>query len=153
MLFEGLEALVAAGGSAIVGAMATDAWEFTRSRVASLFGRGDARRTQVIEGQLEEDAGMLERTTDPDQARQELLPAWRRRLTDYLTQDPEAAQGLRELVEQVHAKLPAQQQAWMQTNIAREHATQFIVQGGNQYVNPTGAGGPPGTPDGPRGAG
>ena len=96
---------------------------------------------------------MLERTTDTDQAREDLLPTWRRRLADYLTQDPEAAQELRELVEQVQAKLPAQQQAWMQTNIAREHATQYIVQGGNQYVNPTGVGGPPATPGGSPGAG
>ena len=153
MFIEGLEALAAAGGSAIVGAMATDAWEFTRSRMASLFGRGDARRTEAIEGQLEEDAGMLERAADTEHARQDLLPTWRRRLADYLTQDPEAAQGLRELVEQVQAKLPTQQQAWMQTNIAREHATQYIVQGGNQYVNPAGTSGPPTSPGGSPGTG
>lgn len=152
-MLEEILALAAAGGAALVGAMATDAWEFTRSRVASLFGRGDARRTEAIEGQLEEDAGMLERTADTDQARQDLLPVWRRRLADYLSQDPEAAEGLRELVEQVQAKLPAQQQAWVQTNIARDHANQNIVQGGNQYVNPTPAGGSPAAPDGARGDG
>lgn len=138
MLAEALAELAAAGGAAVVGAMATDAWAATRSGVARLFGRGDARRTEVIEAQLEEDADMLGRAADADQARQDLLPMWRRRLADYLSQDPEAAQGLRELVEQVRAQLPAPRQSWVQTNIARDHATQNIVQHGTQNVHPGG---------------
>ena len=39
MLSEALAALAATGGTALVGAMATDAWQTARDRVLRLFGR------------------------------------------------------------------------------------------------------------------
>jgi len=115
VLTEALAALAAAGGTAVVGAMATDAWQATRSGVARVLSRGGSPRQEVIEAQLDEDAGVLERAgeADRDQVRQELLPVWRRRLADYLQQHPDAAEELRELVDQVQGQLPTSQQAWV----------------------------------------
>lgn len=115
MFAQALAALAAAGGTAIVGAMATDAWQVTRSSVARLLSRHGSPRQEVIEAQLDEDAGVLERAGEANrnQARQELLPVWRRRLADYLQQHPDAAEELRELIEQVREQLPSSQQAWV----------------------------------------
>ncbi|MBK3635258.1 hypothetical protein JHN52_20485 [Streptomyces sp. MBT97] len=46
MLTEALAAPAAAGGTAVAQAAGTSLWEGTRSRVARLFGRGDAARHQ-----------------------------------------------------------------------------------------------------------
>ncbi len=47
-----LSALAATVGSALVGAMTTDAWEGMHTRIAALFGRGDKATEQQFEAQL-----------------------------------------------------------------------------------------------------
>jgi len=56
MLVEALAALAGAGGTALVGAMATDAWNSTRSGVARLFGRGGTAQQTAIEAQFDVNA-------------------------------------------------------------------------------------------------
>ena len=139
MLTEIAAALAAAGGTAVVEAMATDAWESARSGIARLLGCGDDRhRREIIEAQLDEDAAMLERADpgDSEQVRQELEPVWRRRLATHLDQHPEALDELRELVEQVRDRLPGERRTVVnnQFNVVRDHATGNIVQGGDQHI-------------------
>ncbi|MGH3887065.1 MAG: hypothetical protein ACRDSZ_10955 [Pseudonocardiaceae bacterium] len=154
MLAEVLAALAAAGGTAVVGAMATDAWESARSGVARLLGRGaDPHRQEIIKAQLDEDAALLERVGDAERemVRQELEPVWRRRLATYLDQHPEAVEELRELVEQISDRLPGEQRMVVnnQLTVVRDHGTGNIVQGGNQHIHhyhgPTGS--PGGQPE------
>ncbi|MFN2496846.1 MAG: hypothetical protein ABR608_13200 [Pseudonocardiaceae bacterium] len=149
MLVEGLAALAGAGGSALVGAMATDAWRATRSGVAQLFGRGGPAQQRAIEGQLDSNATLVAQAEDPDEVRQSLAAVWRLELAALLRQHPDAEDELRALVAQIHEELPAPQQTWVQTNIARDQATQNIVQHGNLHVHPDGTG-PGGTGAGPR---
>jgi hypothetical protein len=97
MLAEPLAALVNAGATALIGAIATDAWQVARTGFVRLFGRGGDGRGAAIAAQLDEDAGMVARvgTEDIDQVRQELLPVWRRRLAQLLADHPDAEAELR----------------------------------------------------------
>lgn len=132
--------LAAAGGSALVGAMATDAWQATRSKVAGLFGRGGSARRSAVEAQLDGNAALVAQAEDPDEVRRSLVPVWRLQLEALLREYPGVEEELRALVAQVRQVLPAPQQSWVQTNIARERATQNIVQHGTVHVHPGGAG-------------
>ncbi|MET9412134.1 hypothetical protein ABZX90_41425 [Streptomyces sp. NPDC002935] len=67
MLVEALAALAAAGGTAVVQAAGTDAWNGFRQAVARWFGRGNAQREQAELERLDQTATALQ-TTDPAQA-------------------------------------------------------------------------------------
>lgn len=138
MLGELAAGLAGAGGTALVGAMATDAWQVTRSGVARLFGRGGADRQTAIEAQLDGNAALVAQARDPDEVRQSLVPVWRLQLEALLREHPDVVEELRALVAQVRKALPAPQQTWVQTNIARDQATQHIVQHGTLHVHPGG---------------
>src|SRR5581483_9272505 len=74
VLGEVAAALAEAGGSALVGAMATDAWQATRSGVARLFGRDGSARRAAIEAQLDGNAALVAQAEDPDEVRASLVP-------------------------------------------------------------------------------
>lgn len=137
LLMEGLAALAGAGATALVGAMATDAWQVTRNGFARLFGRGDSGREELAERRLDDAAAALARASDGehDRVRLEMLPAWRTRLEDLLEEDPQAAPDLEVLTEQIRAQLPAVQQVWVQNNVARYGGTVFAVQHGTQHIH------------------
>jgi hypothetical protein len=132
--------LAGAGGTALVGAMATDAWQATRSGVVRLFGRGGADRQAAIEAQLDGNAALVAQAGDPDEVRASLVPVWRLQLEALLREHPDVVEELRALVAQVREALPVPQQTWVQTNIARDQATQNIVQHGTLHVHPSGHG-------------
>lgn len=121
MLEESLTALAAAGGGAVVAAMATDAWQVTRDGVVRLF-RGRAE----VEGRLDEDAALVAGAEDPDGARQALVPAWALRLRALLTEHPECAEELRALIRDT----PGGQHS-VQHNTAHDNGRVFGVQHGN----------------------
>jgi hypothetical protein len=137
VLGEVAAALAGAGGSALVGAMATDAWQATRSGVARLFGRGGSARQAAVEAQLDGNAALVAQAPNPDEVRASLVPVWRLQLEALLREYPDVVEELRVLVGQVRESLPAAQQAWVQTNIARDQATQNIVQHGTLHVHPS----------------
>jgi hypothetical protein len=141
MLAEALIALAGAGGSALVGAMATDAWQATRAGVARLFGHGGSDRQTAIEAQLDGNAALVAQASDPDEVRQSLAAVWRLELAALLRQYPETEDELRALVEQIQQVLPPGQQTWVQTNIARDRSTQYNVQHGDIHVHPGHQGG------------
>jgi hypothetical protein len=132
--------LAGAGGTALVGAMATDAWQATRSGVARLFGRGGSARQAAIEAQLDGNAALVAQARDTEEVRASLVPVWRLQLEALLAEHPDVVEELRALVAQVREALPAPQQSWVQTNIARDQATQNIVQRGTLHVHPGGDG-------------
>lgn len=138
MLTEALTALGAAGGTAVVGAMATDAWKTTRDGVARLFSWGGQGRREAIEAQLEEDAGTLADTDEADreQVRQKLVEVWRQRIERLLEQHPDAATDLQDLITRVQTALPLGQQAWVQHNTATAGGTVIAHQGtGAQHIH------------------
>jgi hypothetical protein len=113
MLAEALAALAASGGTALVAAAATDAWQSARAGFARLFTHGE-RRHELIESRLDQTATEVECAIEPDVVRDRLLPDWQIRLSDLLEERPDFAEELRALTSRVQAQLPAAQQAWVQ---------------------------------------
>ncbi|MGH3797895.1 MAG: hypothetical protein ACRDSP_23765 [Pseudonocardiaceae bacterium] len=92
--------LAETGSTSLVGAMATDTWQTTRSGVARLFGRGRPARQARIEAQLDDNAALVAQAEDPDEVRQSLVPVWRMELEALLRRHPDAAKELRALLAQ-----------------------------------------------------
>jgi hypothetical protein len=112
-----------AGGTALVGAMATPGWQTTRSGVSGLFGCDGPAHQTAIEAQLDAHAALVALAADPDEVRQGLAVVWRVALGTLLRQHPEAEEKLRALLVQIYEALPARQQVWVQTTIARDKTT------------------------------
>ncbi|WP_101257267.1 hypothetical protein [Streptomyces barkulensis] len=66
MLPETLTALAAAGGTAVVQAAGTDAWQEFRQRVAAWFGRGEQERESTELERLDRTASELRPAAPPD---------------------------------------------------------------------------------------
>ena len=105
MLAEALAALAAAGGTALVEAATTDAWERAKVGFALLFGRGDERRTAVIEGRLEGTRAELVPLTgtELERTREARAAEWTIRLRDALDEHPDSAERLRGLLDELAA--------------------------------------------------
>jgi hypothetical protein len=111
-----LAQLAASGATTLVGAAATDAWQYGRDGFARLLGRGHQDREAVAERRLQALAAEVERAPVGERAelRQRLLPAWQTRLADLLEEDPAVAELLRGLVDELRERLPSVQQQWVQ---------------------------------------
>jgi hypothetical protein len=122
----GLVELAAAGGAAVVGAMATDAWRVTRDGIAKLFGRRGER--DVVLAELEADAEQLEAAGEDDreQLQRELIERWRLRLDELLGADPSAAEELQQVLDEPR---------FVQNVVAREGGRAFGVQGGDLHYH------------------
>jgi len=122
----GLVELAAAGGAAVVGAMATDAWRVTRDGIAKLFGRRGER--DVVLAELEADAEQLEAAGEDDRERlqRELIERWRLRLDELLGADPSAAEELQQVLDEPR---------FVQNVVARDGGRAFGVQGGDLHYH------------------
>ena len=99
-----LLALAGTAASALVGAVAKDAWGGAKSGVARLLGRGDASRAAAVEQQLERTRGAVESAgADEQVVRGQQEAVWAGRLEDLLIERPEAVAELRALIEQIGA--------------------------------------------------
>jgi hypothetical protein len=127
MVAEWVLTLAAAGGSALVGAAANEAWHGARSGVVALFGRAGRRRQELAAGWADDTAAEVERAPeqDRDRVRERLVPVWATRLADLIEEHPEISEDLRAWAEQVRSGLPGPQQTWVHTYIARDHAHQY----------------------------
>ncbi|MFI2355707.1 hypothetical protein ACH5AG_13610 [Streptomyces anulatus] len=102
MLTEGMAALAAAGGAAVVSAAGTELWETFRSQVARLLGRGNDATEQITLERLDRTAAELEPAAADDSS------AWASRFSDALEEaDPEEqewlAAQLQELVDRINS--------------------------------------------------
>jgi mannose-6-phosphate isomerase class I len=131
-----LDAIVTAGATTLVAAMATDAWQSARSGVARLFGGRDRAQEAIVEAQLDSNAALVAAAEDTEQARHVLIPMWQLQLGQLLQQDPEAADELQRLVDQIRGALPQAQKDWAQKvqNVVVHDGEAFIVQDGNLHV-------------------
>ncbi|WP_185923734.1 hypothetical protein [Streptomyces sp. WAC05374] len=150
---EALMALAGAGATALIGAMATDAWQGARGGIVRLFGRDNQGRGAVVAAQLDEDAALVGRAdpAEEDHVREDLVPVWRRRLVVLLEEQPEAEEDLRGLVERVRGGLPDERRTWVQHNTARDNGTLFAVQGGSLHYHRAPGDGPSAPPRPERG--
>jgi hypothetical protein len=104
-----LLALAQFAGQTVAAAAVTDVWESTRARFARLLGRGDARKTEVAERWLAQTREQLTAAGpgELERVREAATERWAGRFADLLDEDPGAEAGLRVLVEEVAARLPA----------------------------------------------
>lgn len=136
MLGEALAALASTGGTALVTAMVTDSWESIKSRVARLFGQGDAEQTEAAQGRLELSRAALDGLvgTDLDRARAEQEIVWRTRLRDLLEARPKAAGELRSLIGEIQAQAANSAGPIVQHATAYGQAQQAVIGHGVQNV-------------------
>ncbi|MEV3994049.1 hypothetical protein AB0J57_34745 [Streptomyces sp. NPDC049837] len=113
MLAEGLAALAAAGGAAVVQAAGTSAWQGLQQSVAQWFARGDGERERVELERLDRSAAALETAQDDERVsvRSGQQGAWQARFEQALenlsdSEREEAAEILRALL-QTHAPADA----------------------------------------------
>lgn len=135
-MLEWLSPVVAAGGSAFVGAAATDAWQSARNGVVRLFGRGGQRRQEAVGRWADQTAAEIEQAPEAERAllRERLALTWQQRLADLVEEYPEIGKELQAWVRQVQVQLPPAQQTWVNTFVARDHATQYNAPGGSITV-------------------
>lgn len=133
---EELLALASAGGAALVGAAAQDAWAIAKRGFAKLFGRGDQARTAAVEERLERTRAALEAAgPDAERTRLEQQAAWVGRLEDLLSDHPEAVDELRALVEQVTALSQARSSGHVVQHATASGDARQAVQGHGSQVN------------------
>ncbi len=116
MLVEGLVAVAAAGGGAIVQAAGTDAWTGIRGGFARLLGRGETGREQVELERLDRTRAVLEAAqegADAELVQTAQVARWQTRLETLLEELAEAEREsvvveVRALVAQAGAAAPAQ---------------------------------------------
>ncbi|MBO4209666.1 hypothetical protein [Micromonospora echinofusca] len=136
MIADWLVVAAGAGGSALVGAAATDVWAAARTGVVRLFGRGGERRQELAGRWADETAAAVAGTpeSERDAVRQQWAQTWQQRLIDLLDEYPEAADDLRAWTEAVRAGLPESQRAWVNTFVARDNAIQYNAPGGTMNI-------------------
>ncbi|MFD7026448.1 hypothetical protein ACFWAR_00190 [Streptomyces sp. NPDC059917] len=129
MLEEGLVALATAGGTAVVQAAGTQAWDGLRVRVARLLGRGDAERERAELERLDRTAGALEAqgSAEAERARLRQESSWQTRFESLLEDAPDAER------ERIAAELRSlvQEQATPGGVLARDHG---VAVGGSVEV-------------------
>lgn len=101
VLAEGLTALAAAGGTAVVQAAGTDAWNEFRRAMAALLGRGENGAEQTELERLDQTATALTAVaeSDAEQARTNYSALWQARLEALLegSEEPDRARLAAEL--------------------------------------------------------
>lgn len=113
MAGEWWTSLASSGASALVSAAATDAWAAARAGFLKLFARGNPQRECIAANRLDEVAVQVESVDEEcrDEVREALTHVWRVRLSDLLEEEPDAAEQVRVLVDQVRAALPGAQRS------------------------------------------
>jgi hypothetical protein len=100
MVEETLAALAVSGATAVVAAMATDAWQSARDGLVRLFRREGRDRQEEIQRQLESDNALVAEAGDAD-LRPAMAQLWQARLASLLGSDPAAEGELRSLLDEL----------------------------------------------------
>jgi transketolase len=120
-----MDPLVVTAGTALVAAMATDAWQQARSAALELWRRVHPERVPAIEGELAEvrQEVLTARSNQDGRAEEVLAEDWQRRLERLLRTDPELAQELRRVLdEQLAPLLSRHSDPWRHGSVSM-HAT------------------------------
>jgi hypothetical protein len=130
---EVLSALAEFAGQTVTAAAITDSWESVRSRFARLFGRSDARRTEIAEGWLAQTREQLAAAVPSaaEQVRRAAAARWAGRFADLLDEDAAVEAELRALVEEVAAELPAGAVAAAGYSVAAGRDVRITASGGS----------------------
>ena len=135
-----MDPLVLAAGTALIGAMATDAWQQARTAVVAWWRKVHPGRADAVGAELDTARAQVlaARERGDEDTEQALAGTWRLRLQQLLDQHPAAGPGLQRLLEEhLTPALSAAEQARVQQIIinaqARDQARQYIA-GRDQYI-------------------
>ena len=135
-----MDPLVLAAGTALIGAMATDAWQQTRIAVVAWWRKVHPGRADAVGAELDTARAQVlaARERGDEDTEQALAGTWRLQLQQLLDQDPGPGPGLQRLLEEhLTPALPAAEQARVQQIIinaqARDQARQYIA-GRDQHI-------------------
>lgn len=130
-----------AAGTALVGAMATDAWQHARSSAVALWRRVHPQRVPAIEDELAEVRVevLAAREAGDTEAEAGLAVDWQRRLHRLLRDDPSLADELRRVLDEELTPLLPSTEGTRITSVemhARASGSARIFQAaGNQTIN------------------
>jgi hypothetical protein len=134
---ETLLVVLASGGSALVGAVATDAWQSARGGLVRLFAHAGQRRAETAAHWVDEMASELDRPelADRPEAERQWAQTWQQRLYDLAEEYPEIGDDIQAWARSVRAQLPADKQDRADTFISRDHSQQYNAPGGSITVH------------------
>ncbi|MEU5979606.1 hypothetical protein [Streptomyces sp. NPDC047315] len=97
-----MDPVVAAAGTALVAAMATDAWQQSRIAMIRLWQRASPEQAGSLERELEEArrGALAARDAGDTTTEQALVGQWRLRFQQLLHEDPQLAAELRRLLDE-----------------------------------------------------
>jgi hypothetical protein len=97
-----MDPVVMAAGTALVGAMATDAWRQARAAMVALWQRARPDDAEVVEGELAEVRSevLTARQAGDAETEQALVGSWQVRLQQLLRGDPRLASELRRVLDE-----------------------------------------------------
>ncbi|MFF2250347.1 hypothetical protein [Streptomyces sp. NPDC058142] len=136
-----MDPVVMTAGTALVSAMATDAWQQARSSAVALWRRVHPQRVPAIEEELAEVRAevLAARETGDTEAEAGLVADWQRRLRRLLRDDPALAGELRRVLDEELSPLLSNVEAARIANVemhARASGSARIYQAaGNQSIN------------------
>ncbi|WP_150253393.1 hypothetical protein [Nocardiopsis deserti] len=133
MLPETLVALAAAGGTALVSAMAKDGWTATKQGFLRLVTRHTPEAATELEGELDRGHAELVAAPEPDLERTRAMQAtqWQDRIARLLEKAPEMEPELRKWIQQSPI---ASIGGFTQTATAKDDAQQAVLGNGVQNV-------------------
>ncbi|MGJ6966247.1 hypothetical protein ACSDR0_30495 [Streptosporangium sp. G11] len=135
-----MDPIVMAAGTALVTAMATDAWQQARAGAVALWRRFAPEQVKTVEAELDEvrDQILAARREEDVETEQALAGEWRVRLARLLRQDPQAAAELRRVLDEVLAPaLPAADRTRIKSIVmnATAHDDSRVYQaGGDMHI-------------------
>jgi hypothetical protein len=135
-----MDPLVLAAATALVGAMATDAWQQARTAVVDWWRKAHPEQATTVGAELDSARAQIlaARERGDEDTEQALTGIWRLRLQQLLQEEPAVGRGLQRLLkEHLTPALPAAEQARVQQIIinaqARDQARQYIA-GRDQHI-------------------
>lgn len=134
-----MDPLVLAAGTALIGAMATDAWQEARAAAVAWWRKAHPGQAGAVGAELDTARAQVlsARGRGDSDTEQALAGTWRLRLQQLLDQDPASGPALRRLLEDLTRALPEAGQARVQQIIinaqAGDQARQYIA-GRDQHI-------------------
>ncbi|MFE7124910.1 hypothetical protein [Streptomyces sp. NPDC057617] len=135
-----MDPIVLAAGTALVSAMATDAWQQARAATVALWRRIRPEQADHIGAELEALRArvLAARQQGDGDTEQALAGTWRLHLQQLLLDDPTLAAELQRLLdEQLTPALPPGEQAWIQSLVMRAEArdnARVYMAGRDQHI-------------------
>lgn len=127
----------AVGGSAFVGAVASDAWAGASAGLVRLFGRGGPDRRALAEELAARTAHEITRATPEERPalERDLARRWQDRLADLLAEYPDLREDLMCWTDEVRGRLSTTRQPSPTHFVAMGNATQYNAPSGSMTVN------------------